>query len=1099
MFTVLHLADIHIGSSPDRVDEYKIIFDKLGAYVQMHTPTYIVIAGDVFHHKDRYSADDVKLFNYLIEQLSCIATKIVIVPGNHDCSMLTTHAGRARDLIEPLASSIIYARETGPIPNTPFYNIAVDDPRTIQPDEVTDKIVIAHGFVDGAVFGKHTVSGSKFPRSTLASATAFLLGDIHEYQAYGTTVYPGSLIQQNISESLCHGVVLWNFQPDTLPTHQFHEIPNESGFLKIDLRGVNDAAAHLTGIKAPSKLLKVSLITDADPAQAQAQIAQAQAKYGQVDKITQRSIVVDPSADIIDALRETLRTKQVAPELIDDILAQHQQGLTSHHPSHWYVTSLRWDNMYRYGTGNCIDFTQLNGGTSGAIAPNRAGKSSIIDILVYALWGEYIRGDKKTMIRRGATNSSIRCEFVHSDTMYFIERNESTTKLNKLTFGSVVDGNETNLSEPTADATYKKIKQLIGPLAQFQATGLYNDPSHDLAQMGKADRMRMLPALFGHVDQTPCLDVLKQQKKQLQLEYNNLPKLVDVSMLPKFEEALKIVTDKLAAAPPTCVPTRPIAMIEQELTKSKQSLVTLQSAAQPRMPAPPQGVPASPAERMCAIALTQRDTAAIESQIASLPQHTPATPEHILTQRIREPIPALTDRTAQANRALAQARDRANLAFADTCAQCNHNKNILARDLVDAEKAVQAAQAHDNASAQAHASASESREQACMDLDAYKRIKLQAELTTLAASIAQASTVLQNDKLAHTYAEYERNEKIHQAIATHTALIATLEQELATARQNQHAYALAAEVPELNRKLGVLQTKIADLQSMQAQNQSRLLLEPPLVAAIKRNQAYIDALSDPTLKMRLVTKSANMLAQAANDILAQITDFTICAQTDTNSVEFVIKENSPNLFTYPISISSGFQKFITSIALRLALVMIIPQKCEMIFVDEGFSVLDTQNMAKLPSLLSSIAPMFRFLFIISHVPELHNALTFPLHIKNVDSPHGQMSYICNVTTTKQNTTIRGMQPCFRASPATPTANHAVACATATHDLTHKGHAVDQAVAAALMHVATAPMPAPNASSTQTDSVTCECGATVKKASLTAHKKTAKHLKLIPAK
>jgi DNA repair exonuclease SbcCD ATPase subunit len=415
---------------------------------------------------------------------------------------------------------------------------------------------------------------------------------------------------------------------------------------------------------------------------------------------------------------------------------------------------------------------------------------------------------------------------------------------------------------------------------------------------------------------------------------------------------------------------------------------------------------------------------------------------------------------------------------------------------------VQTALALDNASAQAHAKATEERIQACMDLDAYKRIKLQAELATIAASIAQATTVLQNDKLAHTYAEYERNEKIHQAIAGHTTLITTLEQELTTARQNQESYALAAEVPELNRKLGVLQTKIADLHAMQAQNQSRLLLEPPLVATIKRNQAYIDALSDPTLKMRLVTKSANMLAQAANDILAQITDFTICAQTDTNSVEFVIKENSP-MFTYPISISSGFQKFITSIALRLALVMIIPQKCEMILIDEGISVLDAQNMSKLPLLLNSIAPMFKFLFMISHVPELHNSLTYPLYIKNIDSPQGPTSYISNVTTTKRDTTIRGMQPCFRSSPVTHTANHAVdRNGQANAHAADQHNTVDQAVAAALMlapvATAAAPIPAPNATA-YADSVTCECGATVKKASLTAHKKTAKHLKLIPAK
>jgi hypothetical protein len=127
---------------------------------------------------------------------------------------------------------------------------------------------------------------------------------------------------------------------------------------------------------------------------------------------------------------------------------------------------------------------------------------------------------------------------------------------------------------------------------------------------------------------------------------------------------------------------------------------------------------------------------------------------------------------------------------------------------------------------------------------------------------------------------------------------------------------------------------------------------------------------------------------------------------------------------------------------------------------------------------------------------INYALT--VHDKNIDSPQGPTSYISNVTA-RHDTTIRGMQPLVRSSPVKPSVDHVV-------DLTRKDqlppHAtiqsVDQAVAEALMPVATAvaPVPAPNAP-TQTDSVTCECGTVVKKASLTAHKKTARHLKLIP--
>ena len=51
-----------------------------------------------------------------------------------------------------------------------------------------------------------------------------------------------------------------------------------------------------------------------------------------------------------------------------------------------------------------------------------------------------------------------------------------------------------------------------------------------------------------------------------------------------------------------------------------------------------------------------------------------------------------------------------------------------------------------------------------------------------------------------------------------------------------------------------------------------------------------------------------------------------------------------------------------------------------LFIDEGFGVFDQQNLKKLPDMLETLKPLFRQIFIITHIEQLQMTLHYKIII-----------------------------------------------------------------------------------------------------------------------
>ena len=87
---IIHLADIHIRTGTEtysRYNEYLTVFENLKNSLLFNKinqdNAIILVAGDIFHNKNKVENFGLNLFKQLITILTTIATT-VIIPGNHD-------------------------------------------------------------------------------------------------------------------------------------------------------------------------------------------------------------------------------------------------------------------------------------------------------------------------------------------------------------------------------------------------------------------------------------------------------------------------------------------------------------------------------------------------------------------------------------------------------------------------------------------------------------------------------------------------------------------------------------------------------------------------------------------------------------------------------------------------------------------------------------------------------------------------------------------------------------------------------------------------------------------------------------------------------
>ena len=144
-------------------------------------------------------------------------------------------------------------------------------------------------------------------------------------------------------------------------------------------------------------------------------------------------------------------------------------------------------------------------------------------------------------------------------------------------------------------------------------------------------------------------------------------------------------------------------------------------------------------------------------------------------------------------------------------------------------------------------------------------------------------------------------------------------------------------------------------------------------------QHYLSAVGRDGIPYQVICNTVPEIEKEVNSILCQVVDYTIQFETDgKNVIPYMVYEYG----RWPIELTSGYERFVASVGIRVALTNIsnLP-KTTFIAIDEGFGTLDADNLASMFTLFPFLKSNFDFVMVISHLDALKDAVDKSIEIK----------------------------------------------------------------------------------------------------------------------
>jgi len=221
---------------------------------------------------------------------------------------------------------------------------------------------------------------------------------------------------------------------------------------------------------------------------------------------------------------------------------------------------------------------------------------------------------------------------------------------------------------------------------------------------------------------------------------------------------------------------------------------------------------------------------------------------------------------------------------------------------------------------------------------------------------------------------YFKNQKSIQHNLLYQEKIDKLERERTTI--NSEILLLQSEAQKMHAEIKVLENKrngIIDLIDKARMLESRY----------KAYEYYLACVSRDGVPYELISKVVPILETKTNNILTQIADFNVMLNVDNKNIDAYIVYDTNK--SWALNLTSGMEKFVSSIALRVALnsISIIP-KPNCLFIDEGFGNLDADNLPNMALLFNYLKSYYDFLIVISHLDIMRDMIDNMIELKKVD-------------------------------------------------------------------------------------------------------------------
>ena len=899
------------------------------------------------------------------------------------------------------------------------------------------KIAIYHGGVGnfqvdtGLVMSDEHVNVIDFDGYDLV-----LLGDIHKRQFLNddeTVAYPGSLIQQNFAEAPDHGFLLWDVEKRK---SEFIQVENDYGFKAIrveddEIKSKMNFVPRYGNLKIKHKgtsAEKLRLV-EMDLRKTYSELKSISfEKLDSIENIMNNSKTKISIEDIHDLkVQNNLIDKMARMENpgIDDKTLQRlfdineftnsSIGMKNELPKNvdWKLKYIEFDNMFSYGKGNRIDFTKLNG-VVGVVAPNHSGKSALIDAIAYTIFDTCSRTFKAIeVLNNKSKNFEVKLSLEVNGVDYIIHRtgklkvrtSRKTGEVRKLCPVSVkfyvIENDEmidlsgaARSNSQYGSGTNEEIKSILGTFDDFILTSLsLQNNGQNFVDKKQAERKKILSQFMGIDLFDKLYDIAREDVSD---EKGYLKRIKDKNVfqkMGKLEQTLVDLGEKKDEL------EQKIKPIETDIKEFKEEIVELNSKLKD----------VGDVKELDFDKLIEETTIKLEEQQSTLESE----------NEYRENLRPLYN----------QIFDQIKVYDEDDLNKKHEEYLKQKANLSDIEKEIERAEM-----------AIDLLEKKITELDKYHYNKdcddclrngdhqikdkesAVKDLGDTTASyqllVEQQNSIVLDDTIVKTKEKYngmvEDLKRVEgDAYKTHAKvkeLELSVEQIQSTLKKitEEQSIFLDNEVAiahnyNLTQKIDKLETQVRIASELLDNDKKDLVLTESTILIEQTNQKNLgeeikdlvkaeQKVSDYEIYLRLVNRDGipqliindalPIIENEVNTVLDHMmAGFQLGITSEDKSINLYIKYDDQE---WPLSLSSGMEKFVSSLALRVGLINVsnLPSP-NFLVIDEGFGTLDTDNLSNMKGAFDYLKTRFDSVFIISHLDTIKDFMDYLLPV-NVD-------------------------------------------------------------------------------------------------------------------
>lgn len=1040
---IYHIADVHIRNLK-RHSEYREVFSHLYGYIlsTMRENDIIYIAGDIVHAKTDMSPEVVDLTQEFFTRLADLLPTIVI-PGNHDANLNNTSR---LDALSPIINALShknlhYIKDTGGFGiggytfiHKSIWDTSVGFPNADGYKKNNGRIGMFHGPVDnietehGFVIQNQNVKASDFENYDLV-----LLGDIHkpnnEVMGKSHIKYPGSLIVQNHGEAKypIHGILVWDMK--TL-TSEFVPIHNDYGYVTIDIENGKIVSDNYI----PNKPRIRVRVKDTKVSQLNKLIAEI--KKGRkvqeltVQKVLTRKRDVEHQSIVLQNVRDTGFQNKLISEYLEEsdhltqaqlnVVTQINNDLNDKLGKHNVITNSTWiprrfefSNMFSYGTNNVIDFTNMKG-AYGIFAPNASGKSTLWDALSFCMFDKCSRTIRaEDVLNYSKMNFDCKFQFELNNTQYFIERRakkspkRGTVKVD-VDFYRIKDGQKESLNGEQRRETNAIIREYIGTYEDFVLTAMSTqsnssgfieksqkerkellaqfldmDVFEDLYQLASEEIRELNTLLKDYKKQdfptklieaeqtltgiTGSLDTLNSKKDELNLKLDNTNTKIEFQM-----RKLKPVDD-----------IGDISEISKKLSDVKTQRETQNTECDFNL------------SQLKSIEISKSD---LEKKLKKL-DITSLKEKNQKFLRLEKSFNELENKMTALELDITHNKEHlegiGQLTFDENCEHCVNNMNTpFAKKGIELQKDIEASQKL----------YSKFLKDKTDILDEKRNYNVKNELLEY-EELSSELSLLEKEWVTATFVY----DKCMSQVKELDVEIKELESKLSKAKQQEQAVEHNKQINEKIKSFKdtreTIREKLSDLNDDIVLVNSEIKLAENSIQQVNESieklrdmeikydgyEYYIKCVRRDGIPYQLISEVLPKLEIEINNILSPIVDFQVLLNTDGKNINSYIAYGTDEY--WPLELTSGMEKFISSIAIRTALINVsnLPRP-NFIAIDEGFGSLDTDNFNSLYLLFDYLKTQFDFIITISHIDKTRDMVDQIIDISKVKG-FSKVSYL----------------------------------------------------------------------------------------------------------